>query len=117
MSRLALRGRNLMGDSEFVPIVPVSKRGKEDFPVELENNTGNISNVGASPEEILPNDYSVSMGTGQFNDMYSKLSEISKLNSQMDPANKYKTLKSNFDNEMNANKLEAILDDESEFLK
>jgi hypothetical protein len=121
LSRLAQRGKNLMGDSEFVPIVQPTKRGKDEFlnvPNELDNNISNVIQNNDEVNHIPINDYSVSMGTGQFNEMYSKLNEISKLNSQMDPSNKYKTLKSNFDNEINsANKLEAILDDESEFLK
>lgn len=121
-SRMAQRGKNLMSDSEFIPIVQPTKRGKGVFlnivSNELDNNISNVVNNSDDVNNIPINDYSVCIGTGQFNEMYSKLNEISKLNWQMDPNNKYKTLKSNFDNDINTeNKLDAILDEESEFIK
>lgn len=121
-SRMAQRGKNLMSDSEFIPIVQPTKRGKDLFlnvvSNELDNNISNVVNNNDEVNNIPINDYNVSIGTREFNEMYSKLNEISKLNWKMDPNNKYKTLKSNFDNDINTeNKLDAILDEESEFIK
>jgi hypothetical protein len=95
MSSLALRGQNLIGESEFVPIVNASKNFEKYLETDnIENN--NFHNKNNPHVNTKMNSSGSNFG---FNDMYSKLNEITELNSKMDPGAKYKTIKKNFENQ------------------
>ena len=98
MSILAMRGMALVGDTSFIPIGNIHATEKDK-----DKNSGHKTFLDRR-NEVIDNHNNQNIERHELvntKELYNKLDEIIDLNSQKDPNIKMKTLKKNFEQELN----------------
>lgn len=106
ISSLAQRGKTLIADTEFVPIVEPSKKFEKYREEEFKDYRDlkpvyNNPNLNANATTFNRNPIIVNDQPADFNDMFSKLNEIVEINSKIDPTSRYKEVGKNFESDIN----------------
>lgn len=109
MSNLAQAGQYLVGETEFVPIqtprLRSQERGHKDDAINDDANSNQYNKSGSLSEltekkknKMLKEDEEQK----EFNELCGKLNEIAQINHQMNPLNKFNTMRKNLENDYKA---------------